>query len=287
MNWIWFLPVILVVVLAGVFYPVFSRRGGGPLPIGLEGDPGVELAAERDALLVQIKDLETTADGDEESMAARAAMERELAAVLTRLDQLAAAPHTREMVIVPRNPLQISIALSLMLLIGVLTAGSYLVLGTTEKIEPAAQAEAFPPEFVAMVEQSARKLRDTPDDLQGWLRLARSYVVLSRPAEAMAAYAMILSRHPGTMDAVVGLAELEVQSDDPRVQEEGVKRFQGVLASAPDRPEALWVLGGVAMRSGDRATALAHWKRLQPLLQSGTSARRTVDQAIREAERSK
>ncbi|MBF0180292.1 MAG: tetratricopeptide repeat protein [Magnetococcales bacterium] len=285
MNWIWYLPVILVVALAGVFYPVFSRRGGSPLPIGLEGDPGVELAVERDALLVQIKELDATDSGDAESVAARAAMERELAAVLNRLDQLASAPPVQAMAIVPRNPLQISIALSLMLVIGVLTAGSYLVLGTTEKIEPAAQGESFPPEFVAMVEQSAQKLRDNPDDVPGWLRLARSYVVLSRPAEAMAAYAMILSRHPGTMDASVGLAELEVQSNDPKVQEEGIKRFQRVIASDPDRPEALWVLGGVAMRSGDRATALTHWKRLQPLLQPGTSARRTVDQAIREAER--
>ena len=43
-------------------------------------------------------------------------------------------------------------------------------------------------EFIAgMVDRLATRLEDEPDDLQGWLQLARAYMVLERPEDAMSA----------------------------------------------------------------------------------------------------
>src|SRR5437016_6265582 len=39
-----------------------------------------------------------------------------------------------------------------------------------------------------MVERLAARLKDTPDDLQGWLRLGRAYEVLKEPEKAADAY---------------------------------------------------------------------------------------------------
>ena len=43
-------------------------------------------------------------------------------------------------------------------------------------------------EFIAgMVERLASRLREEPNDLQGWVQLARAYMVLERPADALSA----------------------------------------------------------------------------------------------------
>ena len=39
-----------------------------------------------------------------------------------------------------------------------------------------------------MVAQLAARLQTTPDDLEGWLRLARSYAVLDEPDKSVDAY---------------------------------------------------------------------------------------------------
>jgi cytochrome c-type biogenesis protein CcmH len=53
-------------------------------------------------------------------------------------------------------------------------------------------------EFIAgMVERLAERLKDEPDDLQGWLQLARAYVVLGREEDALVA---LQTAQPLTVD---------------------------------------------------------------------------------------
>lgn len=288
MTWIWTLPAILTVSLAGVFYPVFTRRGNLPLPPGLEGDPRKELMSQRDGILMQLKELEwhaTPADLGDTTL--RTELEQELALILTRLDTLVPG-HVPPSPTVEarRNSVGIAIAFSAMFLVAMLSGGLYLFLGTPQEIAPAtAPQHAIPAEFVAMVEQAAKKLQETPDDLEGWMRLARSYGVLKRPNDAMAAYTHILSRYPEEIEAAVGLSELQLQSQNTQLHAQAIQRFETILAKQPNRPEALWFLGGAAFRAGDRTKALSYWKRLKPLLSPGSTAFKTVEQAIQEAEK--
>ncbi|MBF0427944.1 MAG: tetratricopeptide repeat protein [Magnetococcales bacterium] len=282
MTWLWTLPILLIASLAGVFYPVFTQRGGSPLPVGLEGDPHGDLAAQRDGILMQLKEMEM--DGsDTESGPIRNSLEMELATILTRLDAMEPLPATGPITTTtPRTALDISIALSVMLLITVLSGGLYVAMGTPGKIAPAtAEAtQAIPAEIAIMVEQAAIRMQATPDDLAGWMRLARSYVVINRPDEAMNAYTHILSRHPDALEAAVALSELQIQNPNLQLQEQAIKRFEEILAKKPDQTEALWFLGGAAFRSGDKQKALTLWTRLMPLLPPGSPALKTVEQAI-------
>ncbi|MBF0418527.1 MAG: hypothetical protein HQL86_09805, partial [Magnetococcales bacterium] len=91
MSWIWILPIILLISLIGVFHPLFTRRGHAPLPVGLEGDPRVELLSRRDSLLVQLKELEYEGSADADQKAARAGLEQELIGILSRIDLLTPA----------------------------------------------------------------------------------------------------------------------------------------------------------------------------------------------------
>ncbi|MEN3951935.1 c-type cytochrome biogenesis protein CcmI [Iodidimonas sp. SYSU 1G8] len=60
-----------------------------------------------------------------------------------------------------------------------------------------------------MVQRLAARLEETPEDLEGWLRLGRAYTVLERTDEAAAAYAQALRIDPGNVQAKDALAALK------------------------------------------------------------------------------
>ena len=47
-----------------------------------------------------------------------------------------------------------------------------------------------------MVERLAARLTQQPDDVEGWVRLGRSYMVLSQPQKARDAYAHAVKLRP-------------------------------------------------------------------------------------------
>jgi len=60
-----------------------------------------------------------------------------------------------------------------------------------------------------MVQRLAERLEETPDDLEGWLRLGRAYTVLERTDDAAAAYEQALRIDPGNVQATDALAALK------------------------------------------------------------------------------
>jgi len=48
-----------------------------------------------------------------------------------------------------------------------------------------------------MVANSPRKLQEHPDDVEGWARLGRSYMVLNEPEKAAEAYQRAVKLQPG------------------------------------------------------------------------------------------
>lgn len=62
----------------------------------------------------------------------------------------------------------------------------------------------------AMVERLAARLEDQPNDVDGWVRLGRSYMVLNQPDRAREAYARAIKLKPG--DAEIGRALAEAST---------------------------------------------------------------------------
>ena len=83
-------------------------------------------------------------------------------------------------------------AIVLLLLLPVLALAAYGILGNPKALDPAQTAAA--PKMTAeqisgMVAKLAERMQANPDDMQGWLMLARSYKTMGRYEEAAAAYA--------------------------------------------------------------------------------------------------
>jgi cytochrome c-type biogenesis protein CcmH len=115
-----------------------------------------------------------------------------------------------------------------------------------------------------MVAQLAARLQTQPDDLEGWLRLARSYAVLDEPDKAVDAYEHAVKLKPD--DAGIKLQEFQtliakLQPSDP-LPARAVELLRQVAATAPDQPEALWYLGVQAARDGNTDEARRDWTKL-------------------------
>lgn len=116
-----------------------------------------------------------------------------------------------------------------------------------------------------MVDRLAERLRDNPNDADGWLRLARAREVLGEVDAAREALRRAVAVAPQRVDArlalAFNLAGAAVTSRDPLPTEAAVE-FGKVLEQAPDHPQALWFVGRSAYESGNNAEASAAWNRL-------------------------
>jgi cytochrome c-type biogenesis protein CcmH len=121
-------------------------------------------------------------------------------------------------------------------------------------------------EGARVVQQLADRLRETPDDVEGWLLLARSYMTLGRYAEGRDAYREAWRRSPVRDNELkVSYAEAQVLADRAALAGDAGPLFEEVLAAEPNNMKALWYGGLVALEAGKEADFQARWTRLLEL----------------------
>lgn len=118
-----------------------------------------------------------------------------------------------------------------------------------------------------MVANLATKLDADPSDIDGWLKLVRSYGVLGERAKAMEAAAKAKERAPNRPDVLVAYAGAILQSiprsDTPApMPGEVTAALRQALAVDATNRDALWLLGLDAMTTGRKADAQEFWGRL-------------------------
>lgn len=122
---------------------------------------------------------------------------------------------------------------------------------------PDAGPAADTPDIGAMVARLAERLEREPDDLEGWVMLARSYTVLGRPQDAREAIANAAALAP--LDAeILTLHARAIREAEGADTEETIELMRRVLKIDPSQPEALWFLGHAEAEAGntDRARDL-------------------------------
>jgi cytochrome c-type biogenesis protein CcmH len=123
-----------------------------------------------------------------------------------------------------------------------------------------------------MVARLAERLKDQPDDVVGWQRLARSYEVLGEPAKAREAHAQIARLRPDDIDALSGYAGAIARTlpRDAPIPAELTALGERILALDPRHAAALWFTGVARAEAGDPAGARERWTRLLAQLEPGT-----------------
>lgn len=136
-------------------------------------------------------------------------------------------------------------------------------------VETAANPEVAQAQMIqGMVDRLAARLKDNPDDVEGWRKLGRSYSVLGRYAESAAAYAQAsaLAQH-NDLELLLSEAESLAMGNERRFDGRPKELLNRALQLSPDDPRALWFSGLAAAQSLDYKAAARHWRRLlkQPL----------------------
>ena len=132
-----------------------------------------------------------------------------------------------------------------------------------------AAAEMSPEDRAAfirtMVEGLAARLKEKPDDPDGWIRLARAYGVLGETEKQRDAYARLAELRPNDPGALQQAARAIVQAEmkpGSGPPADAVKIYGKLLALQPEHGEALWFTGLGAAYAGDRKAAAQAFEKL-------------------------
>jgi cytochrome c-type biogenesis protein CcmH len=166
----------------------------------------------------------------------------------------------------------------------VLAVALYLVLGNPAGLNPQpAQKRFTADEIEQMVAGLAARLEKEPDNLQGWVMLARSYKVMDRFAEAEKAY----SRAKTLVDSDAGLladyAEVVAMAAGGDLEGRPRQLLDQALKLDPDHPQALLLSGTAAFERGDFARAVTDWERLKRQVPSDSENAQVLDSGIAKA----
>jgi cytochrome c-type biogenesis protein CcmH len=135
-------------------------------------------------------------------------------------------------------------------------------------INPAAgSGEEQAPELSSAADQLRERLQANPEDIEGWLLLARTYRELARFADARDAYANVRAARPDDLDVTVEYAESLGLAGNPRtLMGEPEALLAGVLEAEPNHQRALWLMGFARTQGGDFEGALSLWDRLLAMM---------------------
>ncbi len=183
----------------------------------------------------------------------------------------------------PRSGRLTAIILAVLIPLG--ATGLYLAVGTPAGLAPvsAGSHDVTPQQVEEMVEKLAARLKESPENAEGWVMLGRSYAALERYTEAAAAYAQATARIPGNAQLLVDYADVLAMSQGRRLAGEPEKLIQRALAIDPDNGKALALAGTAAFDRQDYATAVKYWQRLAASLPQNSEIAGAVQTSIAEA----
>lgn len=135
----------------------------------------------------------------------------------------------------------------------------------------------------SMVAQLSERLKAEPNDLDGWLRLAKAYGVLGKRDDARTAWAKAAALAPTRLDVQLDYANALIDGSSdlskalpPHFAETVTK----IRTLAPDNPLGLYYGGLVARAQGDKQTAKDMWLKVLALIPEGSAQRTSLQREI-------
>jgi cytochrome c-type biogenesis protein CcmH len=111
----------------------------------------------------------------------------------------------------------------------------------------------------AMIAELEAKMRQSPNDPEGWRMLGWSYMQTGRAADAAGAYGRAAALNPANADYKSAQGEALVKAADGQVTPEAESAFAAAFRLDPTDPRARYFLAAAKDQAGDHAGALADW----------------------------
>lgn len=141
------------------------------------------------------------------------------------------------------------------------TPGALLAGSAAMSAEVAANAPyaAETRQIAAMVDKLVQRLKEQPDDAEGWFMLGRSYSVLGRHGEALPAYEKAVSLRRDDADFLVDYADSMAVNNNGNLTGEPIKLVEKALKINPKNIKALALAGSFAFENKDYLSAAKYW----------------------------
>lgn len=182
------------------------------------------------------------------------------------------------------------VAAAVAVLVPALAFGLYSAIGTpsasdAKRLQASqSQAPANDAQIVEMVENLARKVRERPDDAQGWALLARSMAALGRFAEAAQAYEHLATLARDDPDVLADWADALGMAQGRSLKGRPQELAQAALKLDPKHRKALALAATAALDAGDFAQATSYWQRLAAELPPDSDDARQVASILAEVQ---
>ncbi len=284
MLWIWMLLSAAALLVVGTVW--FVARPLRRAVAESSGTPRHELDLVRERLVAQLNEIDAErADKGMDPQVARdeeLRVSAELASVLTQLEKLPAGSAGARQPGGPRKLWLATVAV-LGILLPAAGVGLYALIngptleGMMRIAEDGPKAQSgVPPMVLAMVTKLRNQLAAQPDDPAGWARLAHSYYVLGRKADAFKSYAKAYQLAPDNPDIVSDYAWAKFTNNPGKTSGLVFTLYSRLHKLQPDNPDALWFLGLAAYHNGDPARTIVYWQRLAALIPGDNPAHRAL-----------
>ena len=161
--------------------------------------------------------------------------------------------------------------------------GVYFTVGSPRMIEREAEHAVTAQQIEGMVARLAAKLRENPDDIDGWKLLGRSYGALGRFAESADAYARAATRAPRDAQLLADFADALAMARGQTMLGEPEKLVRRALEIEPTNLKALALAGTAQYERKDFKGAANTWRRMLPLVPPDSEDARAIQSNVDEA----
>ena len=173
----------------------------------------------------------------------------------------------------------------------------YLIVGTPKGLNPATAPATMPTaeseqpgptspgsmsrdQIAANTEKLAERLKQNPNDVQGWTMLARSYLMQERFADAAAAYEKLTVLRANDADVWADYAEALALANGQNLAGKPTEAINKALQINPKHQKALDLSGSAFYQAGDYNKAIEQWQKLLKLLPPGSEELKTITEQI-------
>lgn len=171
----------------------------------------------------------------------------------------------------------------LLLALPLLSFALYRQLGAPAILDaqPALQGKSH--DVDAMLGALEKRLKDKPDDAEGWYVLGRSYLSLQRAADAEAALQRAVKLAPGQARMLAQYAEAMAIADKGDLQGRARALIAEALELDPQEEKALELAGLSAYQRQEWAQAAYYWRHLLKRLPPDSEFYQDIEKALKDA----
>ena len=164
--------------------------------------------------------------------------------------------------------------------------GMYFAVGTPDAADASLAVHEGAPmnerQLTAMAENLARKVRERPNDADGWSLLARSMAALGRFPESADAYEHLAKLVPGDANVLADYADALGMAQNRSLAGRPLELIREALQIDPKQRKALALAGTAALDAGDFKQAASYWQTLADQLAPGSEEEGQVKAVLAE-----